>query len=64
MGSDKRLDADTAWRLILLASLSNLLFKGVVVAVLGSRRLLVRVGVLFAVVFAIGTSILIFWPRA
>ena len=64
MINDNRLDADTAWRLILLASLSNLLFKGLVVAVLGSRRLLVRVGVLFAVVFAIGTSILIFWPHA
>ena len=64
MFNDKRLDADTAWRLILLASLSNLLFKGAVVAVLGTRRLLARVAVVFAVVFAIGVSILIFWPHA
>ena len=64
MINDNRLDADTAWRLILLASLSNLLFKGLVVAVLGSRRLLVRIAVLFAVVFAIGAAILIFWPCA
>ena len=64
MIKDSRLDADTGWRLILLASLSNLLFKGLTVAVLGTRRLLARIAVLFAVVFAVGISILVFWPRA
>lgn len=64
MIKDSRLDADTGWRLILLASLSNLFFKGLTVAVLGTRRLLARIAVLFAVVFAVGASILVFWPRA
>lgn len=63
MINDQRLDADTGWRLILLASLSNLVFKGATVAVLGTRRLLARIAVLFAVVLAIGGSILVFWPR-
>lgn len=61
---DGRLDADTAWRLILLASMSNLVFKGMTVAALGTRRLLARIAVLFAVVLAIGVSILVFWPRS
>ena len=60
---DSRLDADTGWRLILLASLSNLVFKGLTVAVLGTRRLLGRIIVLFAVMMATGISILVFWPR-
>jgi len=64
MIKDGRLDADTAWRLILLASMSNLVFKGMTVAALGTRRLLARIAVLFAVVLAIGVSILVFWPRA
>ena len=37
-----RLDADTGWRLILVASMSNLVFKGGVVAVMGTRRLFAR----------------------
>ncbi|MBI5683493.1 MAG: MgtC/SapB family protein [Verrucomicrobia bacterium] len=64
MVNDNRLDADTAWRLVLLASLSNLLFKGGIVAVLGTRRLLARIAVLFAVVLVVGALILLFWPRA
>ncbi|MCX6899811.1 MAG: MgtC/SapB family protein [Verrucomicrobia bacterium] len=64
MIKDNRLDADTGWRLILLASLSNLIFKGLTVAVLGTRRLLARIAVLFAVVFAVGISLLVFWPRS
>ena len=38
---------DTGWRAILLASLSNLVFKAGIVAVLGSRALLGRMAVLF-----------------
>ncbi len=63
MINDAHLDADTAWRLILLGSLSNLIFKGLAVAALGTRRLLVRIAVLFAIVFAVGMAILVFWPR-
>jgi uncharacterized membrane protein (DUF4010 family) len=63
MLNNQRLDADTGWRLILLASLSNLVFKGATVAALGTRRLLARIAVLFGVVLAIGASILVFWPR-
>src|SRR4051794_34410193 len=49
-----RLAADDGWRAILLAILTNLVFKGVIVAVLGSRRMLGRVAVLFAAALAGG----------
>lgn len=57
-----RLDAATGWRLILVATLSNLVFKAGTVAVLGSRRLLVMILALFSIAFAGGAAILLFWP--
>ncbi len=58
----QRLDATTAWRLILLASLANLVFKGTAACVLGSPALRVRILVLFAVAVAGGAAILLLWP--
>jgi uncharacterized membrane protein (DUF4010 family) len=57
-----RLDPDTGWRAILLASLANLGFKAGVVAVLGSRALLGRVLVLFGAVATGGVLVLWLWP--
>ena len=42
---------------------SNLVFKAGTVAVLGSRRLLGRVSLLFGVLFAAGLLVLWLWPR-
>jgi uncharacterized membrane protein (DUF4010 family) len=60
MAREGRIDAGTTARLILVASLANILFKGVMVAVLGSRPLLLRVGLLFAVALAAGAALLWF----
>ncbi len=57
-----QLDAGIAWRAILAASLSNIAFKTGLVAVLGSRGLLLRVGAHFAVALAAGAAILVWWP--
>jgi len=57
-----RLEADLGWRLILVASLSNLVFKGAMVAVLGSRRLALRVAALFGVLLGAGGLLLALWP--
>ncbi|HEY6553477.1 MAG TPA: DUF4010 domain-containing protein, partial [Vicinamibacteria bacterium] len=57
-----RLDADTGWRAILLASMSNLGFKAGIVAVLGSRALLGRIVLLFGAAMAGGGLILWLWP--
>jgi uncharacterized membrane protein (DUF4010 family) len=57
-----RLEADTAWRMILVASLSNLTFKGVLVAVLGSRGLFRDIAVAFGLAILAGGACLWFWP--
>lgn len=57
-----KLSPETGWRAILLASLSNLLFKAGIVAVLGSRGLLGWVLALFGVVGVGGGLILWLWP--
>lgn len=58
-----QLDASTGWRAILLASMSNIVFKTAMVAMLGSRLLLGWVGALFAIALAAGGSILWLWPN-
>jgi uncharacterized membrane protein (DUF4010 family) len=57
-----RLEAETGWRAILLASLSNLVFKGGIVAILGSRALLGRLAVLFGALILGGGLIFWLWP--
>jgi uncharacterized membrane protein (DUF4010 family) len=54
---------DTAWRVIILAAMSNLVFKGAAVAVLGSRRLLAHVLLIFGAVFVAGVLVLVLWPQ-
>ena len=51
------LEVDTGWRMILLGSLSNLVFKGAAVAVLGHRRLLRRVSIVFGIVLAVRPAV-------
>jgi uncharacterized membrane protein (DUF4010 family) len=58
---DGRLDATTGWRLILLAILSNLGFKLVMAASLGSRAFGRRLASLGAVAIAVGAAILALW---
>src|SRR5215203_67410 len=56
------LDPGTGWRAILLAALSNLVFKAGLVAVLGSWRMFGRIAVLFGAALAAGGLIFWFWP--
>lgn len=58
----QQVDASTGWRTILIAALANLGFKGAAVAVLGSRSLALRVGLLFALSAVAGGLILWLWP--
>lgn len=59
---DTGLSLDTAWRVILLASLSNLVFKAIIAAVLGTRTLAVWIALLFGSSIAAGVVILLVWP--
>jgi uncharacterized membrane protein (DUF4010 family) len=58
----ERLDVDTGWRMMLIGALSNILFKGGVIAILGHPRLLRRVAVLFGFSVAGGLLLLWLWP--
>jgi uncharacterized membrane protein (DUF4010 family) len=62
LAQDGRLAEGTAWRVILVAMLSNLVFKGAVVAVLGPRALLRRIALLFGVAgFGAAALVFAFW---
>jgi uncharacterized membrane protein (DUF4010 family) len=62
MFNEGRVNADTAWRVVLIAAMSNLVFKAVAVAVLGSRRLAFYTAITFAVALLGGVLLLMFWP--
>ena len=57
------LQTDMGWRLILLAVLSNLLFKGVMAMVLGSRRLWKWILSAFGVSIVAGILLIWLWPE-
>lgn len=59
---DGRVSANVAWRVIVIATLSNLVFKAGAVAVLGSRQLLVYVSITFGIALAAGLTLLFLWP--
>ena len=54
---------DTGWRMMMLGAMSNILFKIIIVAVLGNRRLFSRMAVLFGISLAAGAALLLFWPK-
>lgn len=56
------LDASTAWRAIIIASIANMLFKAGIVASAGGGRLLASVAVLFGLHIALGVGLLVLWP--
>lgn len=57
-----RLGVDTGCRMILVGALSNLLFKGCIVAIVGSRALCKRISVAFGLSIAGGLLLLFLWP--
>jgi uncharacterized membrane protein (DUF4010 family) len=56
------IEINTGWRVILVASLSNLAFKAGIVAALGNRGLLRRISILFGLAVLSGLAILLLWP--
>jgi uncharacterized membrane protein (DUF4010 family) len=57
-----RMEPGTAWRTIVVASLSNLVFKGILAATLGGRALARFVGVAFGAILVAGVALLWAWP--
>lgn len=58
MVNDGRVGQETGWRLILVASMSNLVFKGAMVAILGTHALLKRITLAFLVSLGVGAGLL------
>jgi uncharacterized membrane protein (DUF4010 family) len=56
-----RIEAANGWKLVLIALLSNLVFKGVTIAVIGSKQLLARVGLLYGIAIAAGVALILLW---
>ena len=57
-----RVEAATGWRMIVLASMANLVFKAAAVLVLARRELFLPVARRFGVGFAAGAALLLLWP--
>jgi uncharacterized membrane protein (DUF4010 family) len=57
------LETATGWRLILLATLSNLLFKGIMAAILGTRQLAKWISISFGITIIFGLVIIWLWPE-
>ncbi|HEU4679433.1 MAG TPA: MgtC/SapB family protein [Terrimicrobiaceae bacterium] len=62
LANSKQVEATVAWHVILIAVLSNLVFKFGIVAALGSARLTKRVGMAFGAALLAGLGILLLWP--
>jgi uncharacterized membrane protein (DUF4010 family) len=62
LANSDKIEAKIAWRVILVALLSNLLFKVGIVAALGPASLTKRVGLATTVALAAGLGILLLWP--
>lgn len=56
------LDLTTGWRVILIAALANLFFKGGIVAFLGGKAILLRIAPVFGLALVAGLAIVFFWP--
>ncbi|HTL57857.1 MAG TPA: MgtC/SapB family protein [Candidatus Limnocylindrales bacterium] len=64
LAQGNQLGLDMAWRMIVVGTLANFLFKAAIVAVLGNRRLLAKIAVPFGLTLAAGTLLLWLWPSA
>jgi uncharacterized membrane protein (DUF4010 family) len=62
MAKGKQVGFEIAWRMILVASMANLVFKAATAAVVGNRKLLARISVPFGIAFATGILIVWLWP--
>lgn len=62
MVSAGRLTADTGWKVIISAVMANLIFKAALVAMLGDRKLFIRVAILFGILIIVGGVLIAVFP--
>lgn len=56
-----RISPDRGWRIIVVAVISNLIFKALTIVALGHKRLVLKTGVGFAAAILSGLAVLFFW---
>ncbi len=64
MAGGGRLSPESAWQAIVVALMSNMVFKTSIVAAWGSRAMLRGVAMLMGASIAAGAMVLLLWPRA
>jgi uncharacterized membrane protein (DUF4010 family) len=62
MTEQKGIEVSLGWRLVMVAALSNLVFKGAMAVAIGNRRLGALIAPLFGILLATGLAIIFFWP--
>ena len=62
MVSAGRLTADTGWKVIVSAAMANLVFKAGLIAMLGHRKLFVRIAILFGILVIVGSVLIATLP--
>ena len=62
MTEQKSIEASLGWRLVLVAAMANLVFKGVLAMVIGGRYLGRAILLLFGILLLAGFAILFLWP--
>jgi uncharacterized membrane protein (DUF4010 family) len=53
--------AEMGWRIIVVAAISNLIFKSLIIGAIGSKRLMFRVGLMFVLPLATAIALLVLW---
>jgi uncharacterized membrane protein (DUF4010 family) len=61
LAQEGRMSPETAWRAIIIASMSNQVFKLGIVGVMGGARLMRVVAIMFGVQIAAGVGVLVWW---
>lgn len=62
MVSAGRLTAETGWKVIVAAIMANLIFKACFVVMLGHRKLLLRIAILFGILVIVGSVLIVTLP--
>ncbi|MGJ8591916.1 MAG: MgtC/SapB family protein [Aquaticitalea sp.] len=64
MMKGERLEPDLGWKLILLAAISNLVFKGIMAIMLGAKDMAKWIAMAFGVAIITGLLIIWLWPQS
>ncbi len=63
MMKNDRLQTDLGWKLILLATISNMVFKGVMAIVIGAKEIAKWISIVFGIAVISGLLIIWLWPE-